>query len=232
MYNNNYGNNRMETNTAVFYLIAINAVFFIVSYFLPALLPFSPAMLTMHYPSSELFRPYQILTHMFMHAGFSHIFFNMYGLYIFGSILERVWGPKRFVEFYFMTGLGAMLLYTGVQALQIYNITGYLAPSNILVQEGSQAYNIINSSVLGASGAIFGILTAFAMLFPNTELYLMFIPIPIKAKYLVGGYVLLELYSGLSNNPTDNVAHFAHLGGALVGFIVIKIWNRNRNSLY
>ncbi|MCW3126525.1 MAG: transrane rhomboid family protein, partial [Bacteroidetes bacterium] len=175
---------------------------------------------------------WQILTHMFMHADFMHILFNMYGLYIFGSILERVWGPKRFVEFYFMTGLGAMLLFTGVQAFQVFNLTGSVAPNNLLVEPYSKAFYVINGSMLGASGAIFGILTAFAMLFPNTELYLMFIPVPIKAKYLVGGYVIIELFSGIRNNPQDNVAHFAHLGGALIGFIIVKLWNRNRNSLY
>ena len=230
---NNYSRgSQIETNTVVFYLIVINVIFFLVSHYLPGLIPYGPGILAMHYPSSEYFRPFQIITHMFMHANFMHILFNMYGLYMFGSILERVWGPKRFLEFYLLTGLGAMLLHTGVQALQIYNLTGSIAPHELLLSPDSPAIGIINQSVIGASGAIFGILIAFAMLFPNTELYLMFIPIPIKAKYAVGGYVLVELYSGISNNPNDNVAHFAHLGGALIGFIIVKLWNRNRNSLY
>ena len=234
MYYNNSRNSQIDTNSVVFYLIATNVLLFLVSTFLPGLFPENDAIsfLGMHYPSSPLFHPFQILTHMFMHGGFMHILFNMYGLYLFGTILERVWGSKRFLEFYFLTGLGAMLLHMGVQALQVYNITGSLAPNNFLIALGSDVSLIINTPVVGASGAIFGILTAFAMLFPNTELFLMFIPIPIKAKYAVGGYFAYELFSGLRNNPTDNIAHFAHVGGALIGFIIVKIWNRNRNSLY
>ena len=230
-----YDNNReplIDTRSATFYIIFINAIFFIVSHYLPGLIPNGPGILALYYPSSENFLPLQIFTHMFMHANFWHIFLNMYGLFMFGSILERVWGPRRFIEFYFLTGLGAMLLHTAVQALQIYNLTGSVAPPNLLIQPYSAAYNIINNPVIGASGAVFGIITAFALLFPNTELFIMFIPIPVKAKYAIGGYVLMELYAGISNNPADNVAHFAHLGGALIGFIIVKIWNKNRNFLF
>jgi len=233
MFNNNRGL-QIDTRSMVFNLIAINVLFFAVSAFLPGLFPMGSAdmYLGLHYPSSEYFRPFQVITHMFMHANIAHIFFNMFNLYIFGNILERVWGPKRFLEFYFMTGFGAMLLYTAVQGLEVYKICGTFAPSNVLVPEGTQLWNIINEPIIGASGAVFGIQIGFAMLFPNTELYLMFIPVPIKAKYLIGGLVAYELYSGISNNPTDHVAHFAHIGGALIGFIIIRYWNRNRGSLY
>jgi rhomboid-like protein len=232
MYNDNYGGNRVDTNTAVFYIIVVNIIFFLVSQYAPDIIPYGPGILTMHYPASEAFRPFQIFTHMFMHANFMHILLNMYGLYMFGSILERVWGTRRFTEFYFMTGLGAMALYTAVQGFQVYSLTGSFNPSPLLVAPDSSAEHIINSSMLGASGAVFGVLTAFAMLWPNTELFLMFVPIPIKAKYAIGGYVVLELFLGIRSNPGDNVAHFAHLGGALIGFIIVKIWNRNRNILY
>jgi membrane associated rhomboid family serine protease len=187
--------------------------------------------LGLHYPSSEYFKPFQIITHMFMHEGLMHIFFNMFNLYMFGTILERVWGPKRFLEFYFITGFGAMLLHTGVQAIQIYHISGSIAPSNMMIQPGSQLWLIINEPTIGASGAIFGLLAAFALLFANTELYI-YGAIPVKAKYLVGGLIAYELWRGFANDPGDNVAHFAHLGGALIGFIMIRIWRRDRSSLY
>jgi membrane associated rhomboid family serine protease len=240
MYNNNNGL-QINTSSAVFNLIAINVFFFAVSSLLPGLFPstaldaaISPAdmFLGLHYPSSEYFRPFQIITHMFMHGGISHIFFNMFNLYIFGNILERVWGPKRFLEFYFLTGFGAMLLYTAVQALEVYNMTGSLAPPLHIVNSSQSLFGVVNFPVIGASGAVFGIQIGFAMLFPNTELMLMFIPVPIKAKYLIGGLVAYELYNGFANSPNDHVAHFAHIGGALIGFIIIKIWNRNSNSLY
>lgn len=231
-YNDSYNNNRINTNSAVFYIIVANIAFFAVTNILPGLLPLGPGMLAMHYPASDYFRPWQIITYMFMHANIQHIFFNMFGLFMFGEILERVWGTKRFTEYYFMTGFGALALHTLVQALQIYSLTGSIAPPDLLVMPGSEAWQIINTPVLGASGAVFGVLTAFALLFPNTDLYLMFVPIPIKAKYVIGGYVALEIFWGVSNSPSDNVAHFAHLGGALVGFIIVRIWNRNRNTLY
>lgn len=240
MYNNYSRGPQIDTGSASFYLIAINVLFFGVSNLLPGLFPstpydmFGPAhmFLGLHYPSSEYFRPFQVFTHMFMHGGIAHIFFNMFNLYMFGSILERVWGQRRFLEFYFLTGLGAMALHLGVEALQVYNISGSFAPSPIIVNASTELQRIMVIPTVGASGAIFGLLTAFGLLFPNTELMLMFIPVPIKAKYLVGGFIVLELWMGFTNNPGDNVAHFAHLGGALIGFIIVKIWNKNRNFLY
>jgi rhomboid-like protein len=215
-------------------------LFFAVSNLLPGIFPpvpfdsqISPAeqFLGLHYPSSEYFKPFQIITHMFMHGGVAHIFFNMFNLYMFGTILERVWGPKRFLEFYFITGFGAMLLHTGVQAWEVHNISGSFAPPLHIVNSNQQLYDIINAPTVGASGAIFGLLTAFALLFANTELYL-YGAIPVKAKYLVGGLIAYELWRGFANSPGDNVAHFAHLGGALIGFIMIRIWKRDRTTLY
>ena len=151
------------------------------------------------------FQPYQLVSHMFLHGSFGHIFFNMFGLYMFGKILESVLGSKRFFLLYFLSGLGAALL-----QLLIYQL------------QGSPAI------MIGASGAIFGILAAFAMMFPNVELMIIFLPIPIKAKYIVPIYAVLELFFGIANFSKDNIAHFAHLGGAVVGFILIKIWKRNQ----
>jgi membrane associated rhomboid family serine protease len=185
MYNNNYGNNQIDTRSVSFYLIVTNLIFFAVSNLLPGLFPSTPLdayispadmFLGLHYPSSDYFRPFQIITHMFMHGGIAHIFFNMFNLYMFGTILERVWGQRRFLEFYFITGFGAMLLHTGVQALEVYNITGSFAPSAILVNSNAELFGIMSAPTIGASGAVFGLLIAFGMLFPNTELMLMFIP--------------------------------------------------------
>jgi membrane associated rhomboid family serine protease len=164
---------------------------------------------------SENFKPYQIATHMFAHASyegghvvFYHILFNMFALWMFGRILENVWGGKRFLLFYLICGVGA-------------------AAVHLLIQYFSGGY----SEVVGASGAIMGIFAAFGYLFPNTELYIMLIPIPIKAKWAVIGLAAIDLFGGLSGG--DNVAHFAHLGGALTGFILVLIWNRgNRKRFY
>jgi membrane associated rhomboid family serine protease len=152
---------------------------------------------------------------MFMHGSFTHLIFNMFGLYMFGSRLEQMWGAKRFINFYLITGLGAALLHTLVQDYEI-----------------TQGLVSINQPTVGASGALFGILVAFAMYWPNTQLFLMFIPVPIKAKWAVIGYAAFELFAGISGFQAG-VAHFAHLGGALFGFILVQYWNKNnRNSFY
>jgi len=156
----------------------------------------------------------------------------MFGLFMFGSILERVWGPKRFFVFYFITGFGAALVNLAVQSYGVYRIAGTLFPDQELISHSLQLSNIYASQMLGASGAIFGILVAFGMLFPNMELLLLFFPVPIKAKYIITGYVCYEIFQQIANKPTDHVAHIAHLGGAVVGFILVKIWNGNRNQLY
>jgi membrane associated rhomboid family serine protease len=164
---------------------------------------------------SNYFHGWQIITHMFMHGSFTHLLFNMFGLYMFGSRLEQMWGAKRYINFYLVTGLGAALLHTLVQDYEI-----------------TQSLVSVNQPTVGASGALFGILVAFAMYWPNTELFLMFIPVPIKAKWAVIGYAAFELFAGISGFQAG-VAHFAHLGGALFGFILVQYWNKNnRNSFY
>lgn len=155
---------------------------------------------------SPYFKPHQFVTYMFMHADIAHILLNMLGVYMFGSILESIWGAKRFLNFYLLCGLGAAALQLAISA-----------------------YNNEFQILLGASGAVFGLLVAFAMMFPNTELQLYFF-IPVKAKYLAIGYALFELYNGFFSH--DNVAHFAHLGGLIVGVIIMLIWKRNKNFFY
>lgn len=163
------------------------------------------------YPDSGLFQPWQLVTHMFMHdpASITHILFNMFAVYMFGSALENVWGTKKFLIFYMLTGIGAGLIYFAFQVSIGANFVMY-----------------------GASGAVFGLLAGFAMLFPDTRLMLLFPPIPIKAKYFVIGYAVMELYLMYSQKPGDNVAHLAHLAGALVGFLLIKYWENKGQSKF
>jgi membrane associated rhomboid family serine protease len=170
----------------------------------------------LHHWDSSHFKIWQIVTHIFMHGSLQHLFSNMFGLWMFGSILENKFGAKRFFNFYMLCGIGASLLHLGV----------------LTFENNVQGIGDINTATVGASGAIFGILFAFGYLFPNTELYMYFIPIPIKAKYFVGFYALFELYSGVQHSAGDNVAHFAHLGGMLVAFIVLKIWMKTDRTIF
>ena len=229
---------------AVKNILILNLIFFFAQWALPQIMPS-----LMLFPfSSENFEPWQLATHFFMHGGIGHLFFNMFALVIFGSNLERVWGPKRFLIYYIACAFGAATIHMLVNYLRIKGIEAQLSPAEInqVYNEGldllNTGYNyqgiggelnsLLNSPMLGASGAVFGLLAAFGYLFPNTELMLLFPPIPIKAKFFVIGYAVLELYLGFSNNPTDNVAHFAHLGGALVGIIIVIIWQRNKNQFF
>jgi rhomboid-like protein len=232
-------------------LLIINVIFFI------AFLIFDhggDGVLThlfgMHYFGSKDFKVWQIITYMFMHGGLEHIFFNMFALFMFGPILEYSIGSKRFFNLYFICGIGAALLQILVQAIQIHGITGaFTIPmSGTMTPYGIDAsyfqygggspevvaklYGIYNGPLVGASGAIFGLLVAFGMLYPNMELFLFFIPIPIKAKYIIPGYILIELFLGFGQFGGDNVAHFAHLGGALLGFILVKLWHLQRPNNY
>lgn len=201
------------------------------------------------YVKSEAFRPFQIVTHMFMHAGFIHLFFNMYALWLFGQILERVWGGQRFLIYYLITGFGAAALHFFVVYLRSEALMADMSPEqiNLVLERGHEAIlsqknfidsqkaelnAMINVPTVGASGAVFGVLLAFGMFFPNIELYFIFIPVPIKAKYLVIGYGALELFNAIANTPGDNIAHFAHLGGMLFGFILIKIWGKPTGNFY
>ncbi|MFD0793177.1 rhomboid family intramembrane serine protease [Mucilaginibacter litoreus] len=221
-------------------LLIINIIFFIATFALDRMVDLT-TLLAAYYPASPMFKPWQVITYMFMHGGFSHIFFNMLALYIFGPMLEYTLGSKRFFNYYFITGIGAFVLYMVVQGIQIHAITGSFTIANptldaSYLQYGERAkdlYLLYNVPMLGASGAIFGILVGFAMLFPNLEMLVMFIPVPIKAKYVVIGYIAIELFSGVGRFGGDNVAHFAHLGGALFGFLLIKLWNVQRpNNFY
>ena len=189
-------------------LLLINIIVFVgATYFLPS--EITDHWLAVYYPASEYFQPVQLLTYMFMHGGFTHLFFNMFGLYMFGPPIEYTWGPKRFLFYYLFTGFGALALHFAVQFYQI-NYLGYPP-------------EIGDIPMVGASGAIFGLLAAYGMMYPENVLQLLFPPIPIKAKYFVVLYAGLELYLGISGRQVG-VAHFAHLGGALFGFLLIMYW--------
>ena len=201
--------------------------------------------LGMYYFQSPLFAPWQIVTHMFMHGGIAHIFFNMYALWIFGKTLESVWGSKRFLIYYLATGLGAAFFHQLVNYIQFAPDIAALKAAysvdvinknllNEILQPGNQFRSIgldLIRPTVGASGAVYGVLLAFGMLFPNTPLFLMFIPIPIKAKWLVIGFGVLELYLGITQSG-GNIAHFAHLGGMIFGFFLIRYWNKFTNNFY
>ena len=223
----------MQITPTVKQLLIINILFFIGSQIVG-----QPAydILALYYYESPKFEYWQLLTHMFMHGGIMHIFFNMFALYSFGSILEAHWGGKRFINFYLITGLGALALQWGVQAFEVYQLTGSVFNdlSTISVTDAADVktlQQIYFGPMVGASGAIFGLLTAFAMLYPNLEMYIMFIPVPVKAKYIIPVYIVIELFLGVARFEGDSIAHFAHLGGALIGFILVKLW-RNKNTYY
>jgi membrane associated rhomboid family serine protease len=173
-------------------------------------------------PTYYGFHPFQIATHMFAHSPgmIFHIVFNMFALWMFGRVLENVWGPKRFLLFYLLCGVGAAACHLGIQYYRSLELLHYSLNS----PEAAALYGALGPA-LGASGAVMGVLAAFAYLFPNTELYIMFIPVPVKAKWAVLGYVAIDLLGGLGVY-TDNVAHFAHLGGAITGFLLVFIFNK------
>ncbi len=179
------------------------------------------------------FKPYQVVTHMFAHAplpSLYHILFNMFTLWMFGRVLENVWGAKRFLFFYLACGLGAAALHLGLQYFRCEQLLHAIQAND---QSGIDKYSGALAGALGASGAIMGVMAAFAYLFPNTELYIMLIPIPVKAKWAMLGLAAIDLFGGVSQIQGDNIAHFAHLGGALTGFLIVLIWNKtNRRTLY
>ena len=185
--------------------------------------------LGLHYVTADNFNAAQFITYMFMHdtSSIGHVFFNMFSVFIFGRTLEAVWGSRRFLIYYVTTGIGAGIIQELVWFIPLIGVSGVSVPTvfgtsvTIPVEEYVTLLNTI-----GASGAVFGILLAFGMLFPNAELYIMFIPIPVKAKYFVAFYGLIELFYGVANVMGDNVAHFAHLGGMLFGFFLIRYWRK------
>jgi membrane associated rhomboid family serine protease len=196
----------MNITDTVKHLLIINILFFAVA---NLLFPWMNESFALYSFASPKFHWYQMVTHMFMHGGIAHIAFNMFALYSFGSALEHFWGSKRFLFFYFSCGLGAAL-------------------ANNLVNQ--YVFGDILSAAVGASGAIYGLLVAFAFMFPNAELMLLFLPFPVKAKYFVPILVGLDFFSGFSGSTIlgGGIAHFAHIGGALVGFIMMWIWKNNK----
>ncbi len=234
-------------------------------------------LLGLHYWKSEYFGVWQFVTHMFLHGSMGHIFMNMFALWMFGSVLENVWGPKKFLTFYILCGLGAAVLHMAVVGYQFNSIESafsayqnnptaaqlehfgkvlskmsgaslnispgaYVNSTEMIKSLHSELYGytlgngqhmqgLFDSATIGASGAVFGVLFAFGFLFPNTLLYIYFL-VPIKAKYVVAAYAIIELFAGIQNSAGDNVAHFAHLGGMLVAFIILKIWKNDRRNFY
>jgi len=230
-------------------LLIINVLFFAAKYILTSF--DLTELFGVFYFDSELFRVWQLITYMFMHGDFMHIFFNMFALFMFGGVIENRWGAKRFINFYLITALGAVALQMGVQAYEVYQITGS-AMNNAITdisrnggyiqanvnipglseQQANTLLGIYGGPMVGASGAIFGLLVAFGMLYPNTELYIMFIPVPVKAKYIIPVYIVMELSLGVAKIPGDSIAHYAHLGGALLGFILVKLWKDKDNNRF
>ncbi len=248
-------------------LLIINILVFLADNVLPSVGFDLTRLLALHNIQSEYFKPFQFVTHMFMHGGLTHIFFNMFALVMFGRMLELVWGPKRFLIFYFVTGIGAAALHSTVNYFSLSGMSeaivafantpspelflsyireylpnasagvndfissfssqpnnpGYINEATAIMAKVFEMH--VNIPTVGASGAVFGVLLAFGMLFPNTQLMLLFPPIPIRAKYFVIIYGAIELFAAVIPQPGDNVAHFAHLGGMIFGFFLIKYWN-------
>lgn len=194
-------------------LLILNVLLYLVTHWL---MPQLGPALAMYYPASDFFRPWQIVSHMFMHGNFQHLFFNMFALFMFGTALESYLGPKKFLTLYLLSGFGALALYLGVWYLEISALTP--AQYQYFL---TQPYRMV-----GASGAVFGLLAGYGMLFPESQIMLLIPPIPIKAKYFVLIYAALELYFGISaTNP--GVAHFAHVGGAIFGALIIFYWRKS-----
>lgn len=232
------------------------------------------ALFGLHHVKSPLFQPWQIITHLFLHGGFMHLVYNMFALWMFGSELEDMWGPKRFLTFYFLCGIGAALiqllwlwfqwhdlvnqfyavkLHPGTDAFTAFYskfglnehqgaasaLQNYLsdpangsAKSQVIEYISAFTYSVLSEPTIGASGAVFGVLAAYIFLFPNRQLYFYFF-IPVRAKWIGLAYFGYEIVSAFQNNPTDNIAHWAHIGGGLVGFLLVLTWNRtDRRNFY
>jgi membrane associated rhomboid family serine protease len=246
---NGFGGGYFNLPPVVKNIILINVLMLLVDFASKSVFGVDLTMvLGLYFPKSEKFMPLQIVTHMFMHGGFWHIFFNMYALYIFGQVLENVWGPKRFFIYYIICGLGAALTHETVIAFEYSHLVQSLSPDNLhtVLNEGTALFRerqlftdpqmqklqlLLNTPTVGASGAIFGVLLAFGVLFPNTQLMLIFPPIPIRAKYFVLIYGGLEFFLAITQ-PGSNIAHAAHLGGMLFGYLLIRYWRKTTNTLY
>ena len=232
---------------AIKHLIIINVILFVV----PQLLQLDLTnMLALHFPENEHFGFWQYITHMFMHGSFPHILFNMYGLYAFGTPLEQMWGKKKFIFFYFSAGLGAGIIYSLVNYYQfngVYELfvnaglndsevlsilksgtTNDARVINAITQEQfNKITSLYNTPAVGASGAVYGVLVAFGLYFKDAKLALIFFPVPIAAKYFIPVMILGDLFFGVTKYSVGNIAHFAHIGGALIGFIIAYFWKKN-----
>jgi membrane associated rhomboid family serine protease len=211
-------------------LLVVNVLAFIATFVLERSGIDLTRMFGLHFFLASEFRVYQFFTYMFLHGGFTHILFNMFALWMFGSVIERVWGPKKFLFYYICCGVGAGMTQELVQYIsyQMEGIAAYQYVSAGGVQMTTDAY--INLwTTIGASGAVYGILLAFGMIFPNERLFIIPFPFPIKAKWLIVGYIAIELFSAMSG-PGDGVAHMAHLGGMLFGFLLIRYWQHHPDS--
>ena len=211
-------------------LLVVNVLAFLATFVLERSGIDLTRMLGLHFFLASEFHVYQFVTYMFLHGGFTHILFNMFALWMFGSVIERVWGPKKFLFYYICCGIGAGFTQELVQyvSYSMENIAAYQYVSANGVQMTTDAY--INLwTTIGASGAVYGILLAFGMIFPNERLFIIPFPFPIKAKWLIVGYIAIELFSAMSG-PGDGVAHMAHLGGMLFGFLMIRYWQKHPDS--
>ena len=234
----------IQLTNAVKQILIVNIILFVGAMLVPALNIYLP----LYYFENPMFGVWQLISHMFMHGNWMHLFFNMFALVSFGVVLEHFWGSKKFVIFYFLCGLGAAAVYTMVNYWQFHQAysalldAGATQESIISILKSGVMYhpnelvntllNSYNTRVVGASGAIYGLLVAFAFMYPNAELALLFIPVPIKAKYFVPGILTLDLVLGLNGGSffgaSTGIAHFAHLGGALVGFLLMWYWKKNQ----
>lgn len=233
-------------------IIILNVIFFAATFLLPNIEP----LLAGYFPLSPNFKSWQIITHMFMHGSIMHIVFNMFTLYSFGPVLEQVLGQKKFIILYFAAGLGGFALYNiwnyyevsqltnslvsqGFDLHDIYKTIDYSTPeyypnfssNEAVTADAQKLYRILKTPMVGASGAIFGIIAAFSTLFPDAKLMFMFIPFPIKAKYLTPIIIAVSIFLGFGQFSGDNIAHFAHLGGALIGFLFVWNWKKNRDRI-
>jgi len=237
-------------------IIILNVIFFVGTMLLPNLNINIDALLAGYFPLSPNFRSWQIITHMFMHGSIMHIVFNMLTLYSFGPVLEQVLGQKKFIILYFAAGLGGFALYNIWNYVEVSQLTNFLnsqaydiheiykyadinysgempisSDSDAVRESAQKLFNILRTPMVGASGAIFGIIAAFSTLFPDAKLMFMFIPFPIKAKYLTPVIIVVSIVLGFGQFSGDNIAHFAHLGGALIGFLYIRNWKKNRDRI-
>jgi membrane associated rhomboid family serine protease len=216
-------------------ILIVNVLIFLAQ-LTPALEEFLIMKGAAFYFDSPNFRIWQLITYAFLHGNFMHIFFNMFAVFMFGKIIEEYMGSKRFFSYYIITAMGAIVLQTGINAYEVHQLTGSFIPysQNLSITDPvilDKVKTIYSTPTLGASGAVFGILLAFGYLFPDIKLMIIPIPVPVSAKYVVIVYALIELTLGVTNSMT-NVAHFAHIGGMIFGFILIKFWNIKRPSSF